>query len=202
MTNEQEVTNLQYQVLEDQVVEVLGPAVIGPHVEARNCRFILSERLQLSYSKFVDCIFECPTFPDSLSSCAFTRCAFVGNLDGCVFGKHNPDDIGVVDACDFSRAHLHGTAFYGFEHEGSLFPKWPMVAIVRPGKNLEALEGPEWPAPMAKWVSQQRESANRGLNGDLDLLIIDLTEIAGGRSDDLANLRRACVRCPSVRVFS
>jgi hypothetical protein len=151
---------IQDQVMEGERLELgaknLLRYYLGPNLVLRRSTLVLrvpSGLFHLNGPRFIDCTIEVKRqlkevrwYTANLKGCRFT-----GRLIDCDFG-HLPnaeadyhEDVGGIEDCDFSAAHIHGCRFVGCDASTLKFPRWPYFTILEPYRRSREFASILWP---------------------------------------------------------
>ncbi|HEX8706101.1 MAG TPA: hypothetical protein VF815_45120 [Myxococcaceae bacterium] len=133
---------------------------LGPNLLLRSCTLVLkvpTSRLLLPGAKFIDCSLEVKRDLKNLSwyKAHFKGCRFTGRLISCDFG-YDPypvlprEEVGGIEDCDFSAAHIHACRFMGCDSSTLRFPRWPYFTILDPVRRMRELAS-AWPRELWPW---------------------------------------------------
>ncbi|HLL02418.1 MAG TPA: hypothetical protein VK539_17685 [Myxococcaceae bacterium] len=157
----------QNEVLEGQRLELSSKNFryyLGPNLTLRRCTLILgmpSDLLHLSGAWFVDCTIE---VKKQLKNVCWHKanlkgCRITGRLFSCDFGQTtNPmaayhEDVGGIEDCDFTAAHLHACRFAGCDASTLRFPKWPYFTLLAPSRRSREIASIMWPREIRSWFT-------------------------------------------------
>lgn len=128
---------------------------LGPNLVLRRCTLVLrvpSDLFHLAGPRFIDCHIEIKRqLKDVVWYTAHLKgCRFTGRLVDCDFGHFpNPSlsyrDMGGIEDCDFSAAHIHGCRFVGCDPSTLRFPRWPYFTILEPYRRSREFASITWP---------------------------------------------------------
>jgi hypothetical protein len=136
---------------------------LGPNLILRSCTLVLrvpASRLLLPGPTFIDCTFD---VKQALKNLAWYKahlkgCRFTGSFLGCDFG-HLPDpvlrhrEVGAIEDCDFTAAHLHACRFVGCDPSTLRFPRWPYFTILEPRRRSREFADILWPPEIRPWFT-------------------------------------------------
>jgi hypothetical protein len=128
---------------------------LGPNLILRRCTLVLrvpSDLLHFNGPRFIDCHIEVKRQLKEVRwyTAHLKGCRFTGRLIDCDFG-HMPDpviphqDMGGIEDCDFTAAHIHGCRFVGCDASTLNFPRWPYFTILEPYRRREEFASITWP---------------------------------------------------------
>jgi len=156
----------QNETLEDQRLELGDKNLryyLGPNLVLRRCTLVLrapSDLLHLCGARFIDCTIEVKRQLKEVVwyEAALKGCRFTGRFFSCDFGhKPNPvipyRDIGGIEDCDFSAAHLHACRFVGCDANTLRFPKWPYFTLLEPYRRSREFASMPWPREIRDWFT-------------------------------------------------
>ncbi|WP_224373055.1 pentapeptide repeat-containing protein [Hyalangium versicolor] len=136
---------------------------LGPNLVLRRCTIVLrvsSELLHLNGPRFIDCHIEVKRqLKNAVWYTAHLKgCRFTGRLFSCDFG-HEPDyglihqDMGGIEDCDFTAAHLHACRFVGCDARTLKFPRWPYFTLLDPYRRSREFASMTWPREIRPWFT-------------------------------------------------
>ncbi|WP_224368702.1 pentapeptide repeat-containing protein [Hyalangium versicolor] len=136
---------------------------LGPNLVLKRCTLVIrvsSERFHLAGPRFIDCHIELKRqLKDAVWYTAHLKgCRFTGRLFSCDFG-HQPDygvvyqDVGGIEDCDFTAAHLHACRFVGCDASTLKFPRWPYFTILDPYRRREEFASITWRREIRSWFT-------------------------------------------------
>jgi hypothetical protein len=157
---------LEDKLLENQRLELRDRDALyflGPDFTLRSCTLVLrvpARCLNLSGLQLVDCTVEVKRELKNLAWYAvrLKGCRFTGRLFGCDFGNY-PDyvfplrDVGSIENCDFTAAHLHACRFVGCDPSTLRFPLWPYFTILEPRRRWREFASILWPREIRTWFT-------------------------------------------------
>jgi hypothetical protein len=130
----------------------------------RRCTLVLrvpSDLLHLVGVRFIDCAIEVKRqlkevrwYKANLNGCRFT-----GRLFSCDFGRRaDPvaayhEDVGGIEDCDFTAAHLHACRFVGCDPSTLRFPRWPYFTLLEPYRRHREFASMLWPREIRAWFT-------------------------------------------------
>lgn len=127
------------------------------------------------------------------------RCRFSGVYHDNEFGTRHLELAdgrtisGLLKACDFSGARLHGCRFDKTDLESCRFPSWPGFLVLSPRTNGRVLAGKSWAGKLGVWVvvlQSQPEETNA--------IAWDASELSKRYKVKLGALRTALERFPDI----
>ncbi|HLL03592.1 MAG TPA: hypothetical protein VK539_23610 [Myxococcaceae bacterium] len=136
---------------------------LGPNLTLRRCTLVLgmpSDLLHFNGPRFIDCAIEVKRQLKQV--CWYTAhlkgCRFTGRLYSCDFGRiPNPkfphEDVGGIEDCDFSAAHLHACRFVGCDTSTLKFPRWPYFTLLEPHRRHREFASILWPRELRAWFT-------------------------------------------------
>ncbi|WP_224363642.1 hypothetical protein [Hyalangium versicolor] len=150
---------IQDQTLEGERLELGAKNIryyLGPNLVLRRCTLVLrvpSDLLHLPGPRFIDCNIEVKRQLKEVRwyTAHLKGCRFTGRLFSCDFGRRRPDpalpyeDVGGIEDCDFTAAHIHGCRFVGCDASTLKFPRWPYFTILEPYRRREEFASVAWP---------------------------------------------------------
>jgi len=154
------------ETMEDQRLE-LGDHnfrfYLGPNLILRRCTLVLrvpSDLLHLAGPRFINCAIEVKRQLKEVCwySAHLKGCRLTGRFFGCDFG-HFPnskvlyEDIGGIEDCDFSAAHLHACRFLGCDASTLKFPRWPYFTLLDPYRRHREFASILWPGETRFWFT-------------------------------------------------
>ncbi len=133
---------------------------LGPNLLLRSCTLVLkvpASRLLLPGAKFIDCSLEVKRDLKNLTwfKVHLKGCRFTGRLVSCDFG-HDPypspplRQVGGIEDCDFTAAHIHACRFVGCDPSTLRFPRWPYFTLLDPVRRIRELAS-SWPRETRPW---------------------------------------------------
>lgn len=136
---------------------------LGPNLTLRSCVLRLqvpASRLNLFGLRLIDCSLEVKRELKNLNwyKVDLRGCRFTGRLSGCDFG-HWPDpvllhrEVGNIEHCDFTAAHLHGCRFVRCDPSTLRFPPWPCFTILEPRRRWREFAAIPWPGELGRWFT-------------------------------------------------
>ena len=137
---------------------------LGPNLTLRRCTLVLgmpSDLLHLNGPRFIDCTIEIKRQLTNVCwhTAHFKGCRFTGRLFSCDFGQTtNPvaayhEDVGGIEDCDFTAAHLHACRFAGCDASTLRFPKWPYFTLLDPYRRHREFASILWPREIRSWFT-------------------------------------------------
>jgi len=162
------LTNLIFEdsTLENEQLELRdknGLYYLGPNLTLRSCTLVLrvpASRLLLRGVKFIDCALEVKTELKNLTwyDATLKGCRFTGRLFSCDFGRDpypvSPHrEVGDIEGCDFTAAHVHACRFMGCDPSTVRFPRWPYFTILEPLRRVRELASTTWPREIRPWFT-------------------------------------------------
>jgi len=128
---------------------------LGPNLILRRCTLVLrvpSELLHLAGPRLIDCHIEIKRqLKESVWYTANLKgCRFTGRLVSCDFGYMPnpaipPREMGGIEDCDFTAAHIHGCRFVGCDASTLKFPRWPYFTVLDPYRRRQEFASITWP---------------------------------------------------------
>jgi len=136
---------------------------LGPNLVMRRCTLVLrvpSDLLHLAGPRFIDCAIEVKKQLKDLSwySAHLKGCRLTGRFFSCDFGhfrnsKALYEDMGGIEDCDFSAAHLHLCRFVGCDISTLKFPRWPYFTLLEPYRRSREFAAMLWPREIRTWFT-------------------------------------------------
>jgi hypothetical protein len=161
-------TNIRFEdkLLENERLELRDRDALyflGPGFNLRSCALVLrvpARCLNLHGLQLVDCTVEVKKELKNLAWYAvhLKGCRFTGSMFGCDFGNY-PDyvfplrDVGSIEHCDFTAAHLHACRFVGCDPSTLRFPLWPSFTILEPYRRWREFASILWPREIRSWFT-------------------------------------------------
>jgi hypothetical protein len=136
---------------------------LGPNLVMRRCTLVLrvsSNLFHLAGPRFIDCAIEVKRqlkevrwFTAHLKGCRFT-----GRLFSCDFGRLPAskllyEDIGGIEDCDFTAAHVHACRFFGCDTSTLKLPRWPYFTLLEPYRRYREFASMMWPREIRSWFT-------------------------------------------------
>jgi hypothetical protein len=136
---------------------------LGPNLILRRCTVVLrmpSDLFHLNGPRFIDCTIEVKRQLRSVVwwTAHLKGCRFTGRLFDCDFG-HFPaptqphEDMGGIEDCDFTAAHLHACRFVGCDASSLKFPRWPCFTLLDPYRRSREFASMLWPQEIRAWFT-------------------------------------------------
>jgi hypothetical protein len=136
---------------------------LGPNLVLRSCTLILrvpTSRLLPRGMKLIDCTLEVKRELKDLTwyKAHLKGCRITGRFLGCDFG-YLPDpvlshrEVGGIEDCDFTAAHLHACRFVGCDASTLRFPRWPYFTILEPFRRWREFASILWPREIRPWFT-------------------------------------------------
>ena len=136
---------------------------LGPNLVMRRCTLVLrvpSDLLHLAGPRFIDCAIEVKRQLKEVCWCSahLKGCRLTGRFFSCDFG-HFPnskvlyEDLGGIEDCDFTAAHLHACRFVGCDASTLKFPRWPYFTILEPRQRHREFASITWPREIRSWFT-------------------------------------------------
>jgi hypothetical protein len=136
---------------------------LGPNLILRSCTLVLkvsSRCLLLRGLRLIDCSVEVKRELKNLAwyEAQLKGCQFTGRFFGCDFG-YLPDpvlshrEVGGIENCDFTNAHLHACRFVGCDPGTLRFPRWPYFTILEPYRRRREFASITWPREIRTWFT-------------------------------------------------
>jgi len=157
---------IEERTLEDERLELGDKNLryyLGPNLVMRRCTLVLrvpSDLLHLVGVRFIDCTIEVKRQLEEVRwyKAHLKGCRFKGRLFSCDFGYFpSParpySDMGGVEDCDFSTAHLHACRFVGCDPTTLKFPRWPFFTILEPRRRHREFASIAWPREIRSWFA-------------------------------------------------
>ncbi|HLL00168.1 MAG TPA: hypothetical protein VK539_06250 [Myxococcaceae bacterium] len=140
---------------------------LGPNLVLRSCTLLLrvpARRLLTRGMELVDCTVEVKRELINLAwyEADLKGCRVTGRFLGCDFGNY-PDyvfprrDVGGVEDCDFTAAHLHACRFVGCDPSTLRFPHWPYFTILEPYRRWREFASILWPQESRTWFTSAED---------------------------------------------
>jgi len=137
---------------------------LGPNLVMRRCTLVLrvpSDLFHLAGPRFIDCTIEIKRQLSEVRwlTASLKGCRFSGRLFSCDFGrkpKPNADfyqDMGGIEDCDFSAAHVHACRFFGCDPSTLKFPRWPYFTLLEPYQRHREFASMMWPREIRHWFT-------------------------------------------------
>jgi hypothetical protein len=136
---------------------------LGPNLVLRSCTLVLrvpTRRLLLNGLHLVDCSVEVRRELKELAwyDASLKGCRFTGRLFSCDFGRDpypvSPHrEVGDIEDCDFTAAHVHACRFMGCDPSTVRFPRWPYFTILEPLRRVRELASTTWPREIRPWFT-------------------------------------------------
>jgi hypothetical protein len=134
---------------------------LGPNLVMRRCTLVLrvpSKLFHLAGPRFIDCTIEIKRQLSEVRwyTASLKGCRFTGRLFSCDFG-HFPnskvlyEDMGGIEDCDFTAAHLHLCRFVGCDVSTLKFPRWPYFTLLHPYRRHREFASMMWPREIRRW---------------------------------------------------
>jgi hypothetical protein len=136
---------------------------LGPNLIMRRCTLVLrvpSRLLHLVGVRFIDCTVEVKR---QLSEVRWYKanlkgCRFTGRLFSCDFGHFSGSklphmEMGGIEDCDFSAAHVHACRFVGCDASTLKFPRWPYFTLLEPYQRHREFASIMWPREIRHWFT-------------------------------------------------
>lgn len=154
------------KVLDDERLELGDKNAqyhLGPNLTLRSCTLVLrvsAKRLLPRGMTLIDCTVELKREVKNFAwyEVNLKGCRFTGRLFGCDFGNY-PDyvfplrDVGGIENCDFTTAHLHACRFVGCDASTLRFPRWPYFTILEPYRRWREFADILWPREIRTWFT-------------------------------------------------
>lgn len=127
------------------------------------------------------------------------RCKFSGEYRDNDFGTKHLELAdgrvvsGLLKACDFSGARLHGCRFFDTELESCRFPGWPGFIVLAPRSNGHVLARKTWHGRLAAWVVVHQSQAE-----EASAVAWDAVELSKENKVKLGVVRTALERFPDI----
>jgi len=157
---------LENKSMEGERLEWCGKNVryyLGPNLVLRRCTLVLgmpSGLLHLNGPRFIDCTIELKRQLSEVRwyTAHLKGCRFTGRLFSCDFGHFSRpalpyEDMGGIEDCDFSAAHLHACRFVGCDASTLRFPRWPYFTILEPYRRRAEFATITWPREIRSWFT-------------------------------------------------
>ena len=157
---------IEKRTLEDERLELSDKNLryyLGPNLVMRRCTLVLrmpSDLFHLNGPRFIDCTFEIKRqLKDVVWWTAHLKgCRFTGRLFDCDFGRFPTprlpyEDVGGIEECDFSAAHLHLCRFVGCDASTLKFPSWPYFTLLEPYRRHREFASMLWPRAIRYWFN-------------------------------------------------
>ena len=136
---------------------------LGPNLVMRRCTLVLrmsSDLFHLNGPRFIDCDIEVKRQLKEVRwySAYLKGCRFTGRLFSCDFG-HVPnskllyEDMGGIEDCDFTAAHVHACRFVGCDTSTLKFPRWPYFTLLEPSRRHREFASMLWPREIRAWFT-------------------------------------------------
>jgi hypothetical protein len=136
---------------------------LGPNFTLRTCTLVLrvpTSRLLLNGLRLIDCTLEVQRELKELAwyEAQLKGCRITGRFFACSFG-HWPDpvlphrEVGGIEDCDFTAAHLHACRFVGCDPSTLRFPHWPYFTILEPYRRWREFAAIMWPREIRTWFT-------------------------------------------------
>jgi hypothetical protein len=137
---------------------------LGPNLVMRRCTLVLrvpSRLFHLPGPRFIDCTIEIKRQLSEVRwfTAYLKGCRFTGRLFSCDFGrKPEPDaafyeDVGGIEDCDFSAAHVHACRFFGCDPSTLKLPRWPYFTLLEPYRRHREFASILWPREIRSWFT-------------------------------------------------
>jgi hypothetical protein len=162
------LTNVIFKdrVIENERLELRdknGLYYLGPNLTLRSCTLVLrvpAKRLLTRGMNLIDCTVEVKRALKNLAwyEAHLKGCRITGQFFGCDFG-HYPEyvfphkDVGGIENCDFTAAHLHACRFVGCDPSTLRFPRWPYFTILEPLRRTREFTSITWPREIRTWFT-------------------------------------------------
>jgi hypothetical protein len=128
---------------------------LGPNLILRRCTLVLrvpSDLLHPTGARFIDCHIKAKRQLKGLDwyEANLKGCRFTGRFFSCDFGympnpSIPPREMGGIEGCDFTAAHIHACRFVGCDASTLKFPRWPYFTILDPYRRREEFASITWP---------------------------------------------------------
>ena len=136
---------------------------LGPNLVMRGCTLVLrmpSDLFHLNGPRFIDCTLEFKRQLKNVGwySAHLKGCRVTGRLFSCDFG-HFPnstlpyEDMGGIEDCDFTAAHLHACRFVGCDPSTLRLPGWPYFTLLEPYRRHREFASMLWPREIRAWFT-------------------------------------------------
>ncbi len=158
-------TNIRFEdkLLENERLELRDTNALyflGPDFTLRSCTLVLrvpARCLLLGGLQLVDCTVEVKRELKNLVwyETDLKGCRFTGRFVSCDFG-HDPyplspqQQVGSIEGCDFTAAHIHACRFMGCDPSTLRFPCWPYFTLLNPVRRIRELAS-SWPRELWPW---------------------------------------------------
>jgi hypothetical protein len=154
------------QTMESQRLELGDPNFrfyLGPNFVLRRCTLVLrvpSDLLHLTGVRFMDCAIDVKRQLKEVRwyKAYLKGCRFTGRLFSCDFGcfpspARPYSDMGGIEDCDFTAAHLHACRFVGCDATTLKFPRWPYFTLLEPYQRHREFASILWPRELRSWFT-------------------------------------------------
>jgi len=136
---------------------------LGPNLIMRRCTLVLrvpSDLLHLAGPRFIECAIEVKRQLKDVSwwTANLKGCRLTGRFFSCDFG-HFPnskafyEDVGWIEGCDFTAAHLHACRFTGCDVDTLKLPRWPYFTLLEPHRRCREYASMLWPREIRPWFT-------------------------------------------------
>jgi hypothetical protein len=120
-----------------------------------------SDLLHLVGVRFIDCTIEVKRQLKEVRwyKAHLKGCRFTGRLFSCDFGRRSDpvaayhEDVGGIEDCDFTAAHVHACRFVGCDASTLKFPRWPYFTLLEPYRRHREFASMMWPRKIRSWFT-------------------------------------------------
>lgn len=157
---------IEHRVIEGERLE-LGDKntryYLGPNLVMLRCTVVLrmpSDLLHLASPRFIDCTIEIRRQLEEVRwyTAHLKGCRFTGRLFSCDFGHFSGSkllyyDVGGIEDCDFTAAHVHACRFVGCDASTLKLPRWPYFTLLEPYQRHREFASMMWPREIRYWFT-------------------------------------------------
>ncbi|MBZ4422750.1 pentapeptide repeat-containing protein [Myxococcus sp. RHSTA-1-4] len=129
---------------------------LGHNLTLRGCHLIIkvpTRSLVITRTRLIDCTIDVKRELTNFrwEGVILKGCRFTGTMSGNDFGRwpyaEHPE-LGSIEDCDFTGAHLDGCRFVGCDVSTLRFPAWPCFTICDPVQRIGELAALQWPGQL------------------------------------------------------
>lgn len=129
---------------------------LGHHLTLRRCNLVIkvpTQALVIARTQRIDCTIEVKRELENFrwEKVILKGCRFTGTMSGNDFGRwptaEHPE-LGGIEDCDFTGAHLDGCRFLGCDASTLRFPAWPCFTLLDPVRRIDELAAIQWPGQL------------------------------------------------------
>ncbi|MCP3140803.1 hypothetical protein [Pyxidicoccus xibeiensis] len=129
---------------------------LGQNLTLRRCTLVVdvpARFLSITGARLIDCTIDAKRelVDFRWEKARLEGCRFTGRLNGNDFGSwpyaEHPQ-LGGIEDCDFTAAHLDGCRFIGCDVSTLRLPAWPCFTLLDPVGKKDALAALQWPGQL------------------------------------------------------